>query len=63
MTKICNIGLPWTGPGVGIDALASPIWDQTIDPPLITKSGFTAKKDGFHSTKSAILPFSIEPTY
>lgn len=58
-----KIGLPCTGPGVGIEALASPIWDQTIDPPFKTNSGFTPKNEGFHKAKSAILPFSIEPTY
>ena len=60
--KLANIGRPCTGPGVGIEAFASPIWDQTIDPPLTTNSGFTAKKEGFHNAKSAILPFSIDPT-
>ena len=29
---------------------------------MTTNSGFTAKKEGFHKTKSAIFPFSIEPT-
>ena len=61
--KLANIGRPCTGPGVGIEAFASPIWDQTIDPPLTTNSGLTAKKDGFHKTKSAIVPLSIDPTY
>ena len=35
---------------------------QAIMPPLITSSGFTPKKAGFHSTRSASLPVSIEPT-
>ena len=31
-------------------------------PPLITMSGFTPKKAGFHRTRSASLPTSTEPT-
>ena len=33
-----------------------------IEPPSITMSGFTPKKAGDHSTRSARLPISIEPT-
>src|SRR5437667_6030666 len=33
----------------------------TIEPPLMTQSGFTPKKAGVHSTRSASLPFSTEP--
>ena len=61
--KAANIGRPCTGPGVGIEALASPIWAHTIEPPLITNSGFTPKKPGFHSTRSASLPTSTEPIW
>jgi LDH2 family malate/lactate/ureidoglycolate dehydrogenase len=32
-----------------------------IVPPLMTQSGFTPKKAGDHSTRSASLPFSTEP--
>ena len=63
LPKAANIGRPWTGPGVGIEALASPIWAQTIEPPLITSSGLTPKKPGFQSTRSASLPTSTEPTW
>lgn len=36
LPKAANIGRPCTGPGVGIEALASPIWAQTIEPPFTT---------------------------
>ena len=52
-----------TGSQVGIDALASPIFEATIMPPLMTMSGFAPKKAGFQSTRSAHLPASTEPTY
>jgi hypothetical protein len=41
--------------------LGSPICAATIDPPLMTMSGFTPKKAGDHRTRSASLPFSTEP--
>ena len=60
--KLPNIGRMKTGCGVGIEALGSPICDQAMTPPLITISGLTPKNAGFHSTRSASLPTSIEPT-
>ena len=33
-----------------------------MNPPLMTSSGLTPKNAGFHSTRSASLPTSIEPT-
>ena len=47
---------------MGIDALGSPIAATAISPPLRIISGFTPKKAGFQSTRSASLPGSIEPT-
>ena len=58
-----NIGLLYTGWGVGIDALGSPIWAQVITPPISTISGFTPKKAVFHKTKSALFPISILPIW
>ena len=57
-----NIGRKCTGCGVGIDALASPIGAAAIMPPFKIMEGFTPKNAGRHSTKSANLPGSIEPT-
>ena len=57
-----NIGRAITGCGVGIDALPSPIIAPAMKPPLMTSSGLTPKNAGFHSTRSASLPTSIEPT-
>src|SRR5207237_452299 len=57
-----NIGRKWTGCGVGIDALGSPIAAIAIIPPLITSDGLTPKKAGFQRRRSASLPRSIEPT-
>ncbi len=51
-----------TGSGVGMDAFASPMRANRIEPPLITISGFAPNNAGCHSTKSAILPTSTEPT-
>src|ERR1700730_18498813 len=56
-----NIGRERTGWGVGIDALGSPMGAATIEPPLMIRSGLTPKNAGAHSTRSASLPFSIEP--
>src|SRR5579872_2293359 len=56
-----NIGRYRTGCGVGIDALASPITLHAMNPPLTIISGFTPNIDGFHSTRSASLPGSIDP--
>ena len=45
-----------------MEALGSPIAAAAIMPPLITRLGLTPKKAGRHSTRSASLPGSIEPT-
>jgi len=45
-----------------MEALASPITLQAINPPLITISGFVPKNAGFQRIRSAILPGSIDPT-
>ena len=50
-----------TGCGVGIEALGSPICAVGDEPPISTISGFTPKKAGVQSTRSARLPASIEP--
>src|SRR5215210_5442778 len=60
--KLPNMGLVKTGCGVGIDALGSPMAADMGKPPFRTISGFTPKKAGFHNTRSANLPTSIEPT-
>jgi hypothetical protein len=57
-----NIGRGSTGCGVGIDAFASPICAHAIMPPLSTRCGRTPKNAGSHSTRSASLPGSTEPT-
>ncbi len=57
-----NIGRMNTGSGVGIDALASPICAHAMKPPLTTSSGLTPKNSGRHSTRSASLPTSTDPT-
>src|SRR5580658_1676596 len=57
-----NIGRYSTGWGVGMDAFASPITLHAMNPPLTIISGFTPNMDGFHNTRSASLPGSIEPT-
>ena len=46
---------------MGIEALGSPIALQAMKPPFTTISGFTPKNAGFHSTRSANFPGSIEP--
>ena len=51
-----------SGCGVGIEAPASPICAQAMNPPLITSSGRMPKNPGFHSTRSASFPASTEPT-
>ena len=56
-----NIGLPHTGSGVGMEALASPIAANAMKPPLITNCGCTPKNAGRHSVRSASLPTSTEP--
>ena len=50
------------GSQVMSEAALSPIADQTMKPPLIMSSGLMPKKPGRHSTISAILPLSREPT-
>ena len=57
-----NMGRGRLGWGVGIEALASPIWAQATMPPFSTTEARTAKKAGSHSTRSASLPTSTEPT-
>ena len=56
-----NIGLVYTGCGVGIDAFGSPICAQAILPPINIISGFAPKNAGSHKTKSARLFFSMLP--
>ena len=60
--KAPNIGRPYTGCGVGIDAFGSPIIAAAIVPPLRIRLGLTPKNAGFHSTRSAHFPTAIEPT-
>ena len=43
-------------------AFGSPIGAQMMVPAFSTKSGFTPKNIGDHSTRSASLPGSTEPT-
>ena len=57
-----RVGRISTGCGVGIEAFGSPSAAHTMAPPLITSSGRTPKKRGSHSTRSASLPGSTEPT-
>src|SRR5689334_18955266 len=57
-----NIGCERTGWGVGIEALASPIGAHAIAPPFRTSRGRIAKYAGSHSTRSASLPTSTDPT-
>src|SRR3569623_1140294 len=47
--------------GAGSDASGSPIGAAAMAPPSSTISGFTPKKAGCHSTRSARLPTSTEP--
>src|SRR5258708_37406830 len=56
-----NMGRYSIGSGVGMEALASPIALQAMKPPLMIISGLTPNIAGFHSTRSASLPGSIEP--
>mmetsp|Transcript_32725 Transcript_32725/g.76738 ORF Transcript_32725/g.76738 Transcript_32725/m.76738 type:complete len:246 (-) Transcript_32725:414-1151(-) len=56
-----NMGRIFTGWGVGMLALGSPIWAQAICPPLITISGLEPKLAGLHKQMSAILPTSTLP--
>ena len=51
-----------TGCGVGMDAFASPIAAHAANPPFSTMCGRTPKNFGSHSTRSASLPTSTEPT-
>ena len=44
------------GCGVGSEAFGSPMFAQTIIPPLMTIFGFAPKNAGSQSTRSAILP-------
>src|ERR1700740_2607340 len=62
LPNAANIGWECTGCGVGIEAFGSPMGAATIEPPLTMQSGLTPKKAGDHSTRSASLPFSTEPT-
>ena len=45
------------------EAALSPIAPHAMKPPLITSSGLMPKKAGRHTTMSAILPSSSEPTW
>src|SRR5271156_1057302 len=63
LPKLPNMPRYKTGCGVGMEALASPITLQAIKPPLTIISGLAPKKAGFHKTKSASLPGSMEPTW
>ena len=60
--QVVFIGRVSTGWGVGIDAFGSPMAADMGNPPFNTISGFTPKKAGFHNTRSASLPTSIDPT-
>jgi hypothetical protein len=42
-------------------AFGSPICAIAMVPPTSTISGFTPKKAGFQSTRSALLPSSTDP--
>ncbi|MNU06002.1 hypothetical protein D3C72_2510210 [compost metagenome] len=44
-----------------MEALGSPMGAAAMEPPSSTISGFTPKKAGLHSTRSARLPTSMEP--
>src|SRR4051812_5340373 len=57
-----NCGRECTGCGVGMDALGSPIIALAMVPPLRMSDGLTPKNAGFHTTRSAHLPTSIDPT-
>src|SRR5271165_6045611 len=59
--KLPNMGRKRTGCGVGMEALGSPMALQAMKPPFTTISGFAPKKAGFHKTRSANFPGSIEP--
>src|SRR5262249_27969973 len=62
LTKAPNIGRYSTGWGVGIDAFASPITLHAMNPPFRIISGLTPNIAGFHNTRSASLPGSMDPT-
>ena len=47
---------------MGIDAFGSPIAAAAMAPPFRISDGLTPKNAGFHSTRSASLPGSTEPT-
>ena len=47
---------------VGSDAFGSPITAQLTTPPFSTILGLAPKNAGSHSTRSAILPTSTDPT-
>src|ERR1051325_6371147 len=59
--KLPNIGRMNTGCGVGMLAFGAPICAHAMKPPLMTISGFAPNIEGFHNTRSASLPTSIEP--
>src|SRR5580698_10675610 len=59
--KLPNIGRYITGCGVGIEAFGSPMALQAMNPPLTIISGFTPKNAGFHRTRSASFPGSMDP--
>ena len=57
-----NIGRYSTGSASGSTHSGRPSPRRRSCPPFSTSSGFTPKKAGFHSTRSASLPASMEPT-
>ncbi len=57
-----NMGRECTGCGVGMEAFGSPIGATAIMPPLMISDGLAPKNAGRHSTMSASLPTSMEPT-
>mmetsp|Transcript_28076 Transcript_28076/g.46095 ORF Transcript_28076/g.46095 Transcript_28076/m.46095 type:complete len:225 (+) Transcript_28076:156-830(+) len=56
-----NMGRMYTGWGVGMLALGSPIWAQAMVPPLMIISGLAPNMEGFHRTRSASLEGSMDP--
>jgi len=62
LPKAPNIGRKYCGWGVGIEAFGSPMTAAAMVPHFRIMSGFTPKKAGVHTTRSASLPTSTEPT-
>src|SRR4029077_2220315 len=57
-----NIGGLYSGWGVGMEAFGSPMIAAAIVPLFSTMSGFTPKKAGSQTQRSASFPTSIDPT-